>query len=329
MITHPPALPDLLYLSRADVESLDIRFTDVLDTVRQVFREKGLGQLDSPPKRGVSPSRDNSIRAMMAAIPSLSTAGVKWISGFPSNQARGWPTITAMVVLNDVETGLPSAILDGSWITATRTAASTLIAAQHMARRESSSVGLIACGLQGRSNLRALCSEFPVTHVKAFDIEREAAERFAEEQRAALGVEVEVVDTATDAAREVDMLVTSLPIERRPKPPLDIDVLAPGCFAALLDYNAAMTPAGMRQADKLIVDDAAQLRWFRSVGYFRGTPEPDGDLGKVVAGRQRGRESNEQRVIALNLGIGVLDIATASLIVKKARAEGRGTLLPL
>ena len=324
-----PPLPDLLYLSRADVVSLNVSFADVLARVEQVFREKGLGQLESPPKRGVSPRKDCSIRGMMAAIPSLSTAGVKWISGFPPNQARGWPTITATVVLNDVETGFPSAILDGTWVTATRTAASTLLAARHMARPESRTVGIVACGLQGRGNLRALCGEFPVEHVKAFDINPSAAARFAEELGDELGVQIEVVGSAPAAARDVDMLVTSLPIERRPKPPLDVDMLAPGSFAALLDYNAAMTPAGMRQASKLIVDDAAQLRWFRSVGYFRGTPEPDGDLGKVVAGRQRGRDDERQTVIALNLGIGVLDIATASLIVERAREAGVGTMLPL
>lgn len=319
----------LLYLSRADVESLELPFGTLVDTVRQVFREKGLGQVESPPKRGVIPASGCSIRGMMAWIPSLRAAGVKWISAFPPNAERGEATINGLVTLNDPDTGHPVAVMDCGWITAARSAASTLVAAEVMARPESSRVGILACGQQGLWNLQALCGHFPVSHVKVFDIRREAAEAFARDRGRVHDVPIEVVDTPDKVARDVDILVTSLPIERRPKPPLDAGMLAPGCFAALLDYNAAMTPAGMAEADRMVTDDQAQLRFFRSIGYFRGTPEPDGDLGKVVAGRQVGRLHDDERVIAINQGIGVLDIATAALLLERAEERGVGVRLPL
>ena len=89
-----------------------------------------------PPKPGVHSRPDAFIHAMPAYIPALHAIGMKWVSGYPANQARGLPYITGLLILNDDETGLPLAVMDCTWITAMRTGAATALAAKYLARPE-------------------------------------------------------------------------------------------------------------------------------------------------------------------------------------------------
>jgi ornithine cyclodeaminase/alanine dehydrogenase len=200
----------LLYLSRADVERLGVTPQEVRDVVHSAFVEKGNGRTESPPKRGIIPTPTSHIRAMKAFIPSLNAAGVKWISAFPDNVGLGLPTITGLMVLNDLATGLPQAIMDCTWITAARTAACTAVAARYLARTDSCTVGIVACGVQGRANLEALCTEYPIEHVRAFDIRPEVMHAFAEQMASRLDVTVEPVTNIEQAVRDRDIVVTSL-----------------------------------------------------------------------------------------------------------------------
>ena len=90
---------------------------------------------------------------MPAYIPALHSAGIKWVSGYPENFKRGLPYITGLLILNDVETGIPYAVMDCAWITAYRTGAASALAAKYLARPESKTAGILACGVQGRTNL--------------------------------------------------------------------------------------------------------------------------------------------------------------------------------
>ena len=96
--------------------------------------------------------------------------------GLSGNQAKGLPYITGLLILNDPETGVPLAIMDCTWITAKRTGAATAVAAKYLARPESKTVGIVACGVQGRSNLEALACLFKINKVKAYDLYPEIAE---------------------------------------------------------------------------------------------------------------------------------------------------------
>ena len=148
----------LLYLSRADVESVDLDVSTIIDLLEKAFHEKGEGKVEMPPKPGIHTQQDAFIHAMPAYIPSLKSAGIKWVSGYPQNQERGLPYITGLLVLNDVETGIPYAVMDCVWITAYRTGAATALAAKYLARPESEVAGILACGVQGRTNLEALAA---------------------------------------------------------------------------------------------------------------------------------------------------------------------------
>lgn len=317
------------YLSRQDVENVNLPMGAIIQALETMFREKGHGQVEMPPKPGIHTRKDAFIHAMPAYIPSMKAAGMKWISGYPENQSMGLPYITGLLILNDPQTGLPLAIMDATWITAQRTGAATAIAAKYLARPESTTAGILACGVQGRSNLEALATVFKLTKVKAFDIYPDVAQRFAREMSQRIQTEIEVVRHPKEAVVGLDLVVTSGPILKQPSPVIEVNWLAEGAFASPVDFDSYWQGDALRQADKLATDDIAQMDYYRQAGYFQDTPQPYADLGAIVAGQQPGRETAHERTISINLGIALEDMATAILIYQKSRELGIGTELPL
>lgn len=319
----------LRYLSREDVVSLAIPMKLIIEAVEAALREKGLGTAEMPPKPGVHPKPDAFIHAMPAYLGGMGAAGLKWVSGFPENLKRDLPYISGLFVLNDVETGLPLAVMDCTWITGARTGAASAVAAKHLARPESETMGVVACGLQGRTNLEAMADIFPLKRAFAFDTDPGVAETFSEEMADKLGVEVTPVDTLRRAVEGLDLVVTSGPILKEPTPSIPPGWLAPGSFACPLDFDSYWTPEAFREVDKLATDDHDQLEYYRTVGYFRDTPDPYADLGEIVTGARPGRESEAERTISVNLGLGIEDVASARIIYQKALAAEVGIDLPL
>lgn len=319
----------MLYLSRADVEAAGVTLPEIIAALEAMFVEKGNGRVEMPPKPGIHPRPDAFIHAMPAWLPAAGAAGVKWVAGFPSNQARGLPYIHGLLVLNDPETGVPLSVMDATWITAYRTGAATAVAAKLLARPDSTSLGIVACGVQGRSNLEALACVFRLRRVRAYDLFPEVARRFAREMSARLGIEIEPVERIEDAVRGLDLVVSSGPIVRKPQPPIARDWLSEGAFACPLDFDSLWQGDALRQADLLVTDDLAQLDYYRHDGYFQQTPPAHADLGLVAAGKARGRRTAQERTICINLGIALEDMATAVLIYRRALERRLGTRLPL
>lgn len=319
----------MLYLSRQDIEELNFSMSEIITAIDEMFLEKGEGRVEMPPKPGIHTRQDAFIHAMPAYIPSLQAAGMKWISGYPDNQQQNLPYITGLLILNDPQTGIPLAVMDATWITAQRTGAATAVAAKYLARPESATAGIIACGVQGKSNLAALACIFPITKVKAFDLYPEVAARFAEEMRDVVAADIEVVGDPQAAMAGADLVVTSGPILKAPSPVIEADWLAPGGFASPVDFDSYWQGAALRQADKLSTDDIRQMDYYREEGYFGDTPQPYADLGEIVAGKKPGREHDDERTVCVNLGIALDDMATAIRIYQRAVEMGIGTQLPL
>ena len=318
-----------LYLSQDDVAAVDLPMSEIVAALEEMFKEKGEGRTEMPPKPGIHPRPDAFIHAMPAYIPSLESAGMKWVAGNPANPAKGIPYIMGLLVLNDPETGQPVAVMDCVWITAKRTGAATAVAAKYLARPDSATVGIVACGVQGRSNLEALCSVFAVEHVRAYDLHPGKAEEYAREMREKLGVPVETVNTPRAAVEDRDIVVTSGPILKHPEPTIPAGWLAEGGFACAVDYDSYWQGEALRQADKLATDDLAQLEDHRRMGYFQDTPVPYADLGEIAAGNKPARENERERIISLNLGLALDDMATAVRIYRRALELGIGMELPL
>ena len=321
---------ELLYLSREDVINTSVTMADVIDSLDIAFHEKGKGHTEMPPKPGIHPGGDdNFIHAMPAFIPALKSAGIKWVSAFVDNPAKGLPYISGLVILNDAETGLPLSVMDGVWMTGMRTGAATALSARHLARPDSSTVGVLGCGIQGRTNLEALTVLFPVKTVKAFDTHKDAVRAYAEDIENRLKVTVEPVESPQQAVTGCDMVVTAGPLLKKPHATIKKGWLDEGTFASLVDFESYWHADALAEVDRFCTDDTKQICHYQTLGYFQNIPPIHADLGELVTGQKTGRETDTERTMTANLGLAIDDMAVAPLIYKKAMERGIGTKLPL
>lgn len=320
---------EILYLSRADVEAVNLEMSTIIKLLEQAFMDKGLGKVEMPPKPGIHTMPDAFIHAMPAYIPSMKSAGIKWVSGYPENFRRSLPYINGLLVLNDVETGLPYAVMDCTWITAYRTGAASALSAKYLANPASQVVGILACGVQGRTNLEAIACLFKITKVFAYDIRSDIQTVYAKEMSEKLGLDIVSVLDPKQAVAESDLIVTSGPILKHPTPTIQKNWLKPGSFASAVDFDSYFTGDAMAQMDRISTDDHAQFQYYKSVGYFQQTPDPYADLGELVAGIKPGRGSDQERTMAINLGLAMDDMAVAPEIYSRAKTRGLGTILSL
>ena len=319
----------LLYLSRKDVEKVALDIHTIIQLLENAFREKGYGRVEMPPKPGIHPRPNAFIHAMPAYIPALNSAGLKWVSGYPQNPSKGLPYISGLLILNDEESGIPYTVMDCTWITAYRTAAATAVAAKYLARPNSEVVGILACGVQGRTNLEALLALFPIKRVYAYDIVPQAQERYVIEMSQKFNVEIIGVKTAKDAVIQSDIVITSGPILINPQPTIEKDWLQEGAFASAMDFDSYWMSEALMQMDKLSTDDLTQWDYYHSIGYFKTTPRPYADLGEIVIGAKPGRQTATERTMAMNLGLAMDDMAVAPSVYQRAVELGIGTWLPL
>ena len=321
----------ILYLSRAEVAAVRLTMAQIVESVEKGFMELGKGRVEMPPKPGIHPGKgaDNFIHAMPAFIPAMRSAGVKWVSGYPGNPAEGLPYISGLLILNDTETGIPLAVMDCTWITAMRTGAASAVSAKYLARPESSTIGILACGVQGHTNLEAMSVVFPLKHVKAFDPNAAAARKLSAFGES-LGLSASVADTPGEAVAGCDIIVTSGPILKTPHDSIRAGQLEPGCFASLVDFDSFFSRDALGEADKWTTDHLEQYNYYRdALGYFQDCPPVYAELGDLVTGRKPGRENAVEKTFAANLGLAVDDMAVAPLIYRCALEKKIGTHLPL
>ena len=319
----------ILYLSRSDVEASGPAMTDIILALETMFMEKAAGRTEMPPKPGIHTRPDTFIHAMPAYIPAIGAAGMKWVSSYPSNRRRGLPNISGLIVLNDPETGLPQAVMDCSWITAKRTGAATAVAAKRLARREAHTAGILGCGVQGRSNLEALRAVFHLTRIVAYDNDPDALAGFAAEAADDSGIEIIAARAPEEAVRGAEIVVTAGPIVKTPHATIRPGWLQPGAFASLVDYDSYWDRRALAEVDKFCTDDIAQMEFAKSMGFFKEIPPIHAELCDLVSGRRPGRENDTERTMACNLGLALDDMATAPLVLRRAKEMGLGTWLPL
>ncbi len=319
----------VLYLSRADVEAVNLSMQEIIGLLEKAFLEKGNGTVEMPPKPGIHTMPDAFIHAMPAYIPSMRSAGIKWVSGYPENFKRGLPYISGLMIMNDVETGIPYAVMDCAWITAMRTGAASALSAKYLARPDSKTVGILACGVQGHTNLEALACLFPIKRAYAYDVLPQVQEKFIADAKSRFNFEVVGVKEPKQAVVESDLVVTSGPILKHPTPTIQKDWLRPGVYGSAVDFDSYWTSEALAQMDRISTDDHAQFQYYKSVGYFQQTPNPYADLGELVAGLKPGRADDKERTLAINLGLALDDMAVAPTVVQRAKEKGLGVWLPL
>ncbi|MEU3899947.1 2,3-diaminopropionate biosynthesis protein SbnB [Streptomyces sp. NPDC045251] len=210
-------VPPFAVVSGAQVhQALDGHETEVVAAVEAAYRLHGEGQTVNPDSYFLRfPDRPSSrIIALPASVKGeVGVHGIKWISSFPENVAAGVPRASAVLVLNDIETGYPFACLESSIISAARTAASAVLAAERISAARGSRptrVGFIGVGLIARYLHTYLAAAgFAFDTIGVHDLSAEHAEGFTGYLRrsAGDGVEITVHDKAEDLVRSSDLVV--------------------------------------------------------------------------------------------------------------------------
>lgn len=321
---------EFLYLSRAEVESIGMPMAEVVAAVEEALLEKGQGRVEMPPKRGVHPMPESAINAMPGYLPLAKVAGIKWVTRYLPNLEKGLPYVLGLMILNEPETGLPLSVMDCAWVTAVRTGAASAVAAKYLARRDCCQIGILGCGVQGRSNLEAMKVVFPgLERARVFDIRCDTAQRYAQEMAALLKMRIDVAETPEATVRDADIVVTCGPILHDPKPVVGLSWLKQGVFLSAVDLDSYIKPEVFNAAGKLYTDDLEQFLGYSRQGYFAGIHEPIGDLGELVAHSKPARQSPDEITMTANLGLAIEDIAVAARVYRAAKERGLGQRLPL
>jgi ornithine cyclodeaminase/alanine dehydrogenase-like protein (mu-crystallin family) len=328
VIPTRPVTP--LYLSQADVVAVGLGVREVIGIVEETFRLKGRGEVECPPKTALHPAPGNFFHAMPACVPAHGAVGVKWIGYYPGNaEARGVPDSAGVLILNSLETGQPDCIMDGMWLSYTRTAAVTAVAARHLARPDARVLGLIGAGGLARTHLHALREVLPRLDRVLVFARRESSRRgYCEEMGPAFPGELVPVGSAREAVAQADVVVSST---TKPDAPfLRAEWVKPGALVTPLEGIAAWESAVLTAADRFLVDETRQaMLMIRARRSDAEIPEPYAELGDVVVGRKVGRAGPAERIVSINTGYAATDVTVGRAVYLRAVEKGLGTRLPL
>jgi alanine dehydrogenase len=301
-----------------------------LAAAQEAFRAYGEGRVNMPPKSYLQLAQGD-FRAMYGEIflPEGHICGLKWVNVHPGNPAKGLLTVMAKILLNDPDTGLEFADLDGTHITDHRTGAAGGVAAQLLARPDAARLGLIGAGAQARTQLAAILKVRAIQEVLVFDRHLAHSQTFADYAAATHGVAARAVGEAADAVREMDIVVTTTPSSQ---PVVFREWVAPGAHINAIGADAAgkqeLDPA-ILQAAKVVVDDWAQASHSGEINVplAQGQIKPEqiyGSLGEIAAGKKPGRTSPQEITVFDSTGLIIQDLALGYAVFRRAKERGLG-----
>ncbi len=298
-----------------------------LDAVREAFVAYALGEWSMPPKVYVPAYPAGDFRAMPAL--GAGHALLKWVTSFPGNPAKGLPTVIGLVLLSSAEDGRPVGVLDAGAVTALRTGAAAVLAAEALARDNAETVAVIGTGVNGKATARTFLARG--RSVLLHDVDRSRAEAAAEE----LGVDI--ADTA-ETALACDVVVTVTPAQ---EPLIGEGSLQPGQHVSLMgadgpgkaeiaaselarvrvfcdDWEQGSTEGTVR----LFCDDWAQAshggELAAAVQAGLVTRERVTELGAVLAGDAPGRQADSDVTLFDSTGLAIQDLAIALAALERA-----------
>ena len=320
---------EFLYLSQEDVIQVGLSMSDTIAVVENVLKDHADNACENPPKPGVHPLADAFIHAMPAYLPRKNISGMKWVSGFFDNQRYGLPSIMGLLVLNDVTTGQPVAVMEAGYITALRTAAMSGVSARYLAVAGAKRVGIVGAGIQGRYNLLSLKEVLPgIQRVRVHDIDSYAAVRLKEVMQGQVPFQIEIRPSVQEVFQEADIIITAI---GRPRERIFKEQWVKAGALVLPVGPRGWETAAIGKMDKFVVDDWGQFShlYDGEDGYYAPLPTLYAQLGEIVTGKKPARESTAERIINFNLGMAILDIAVGNEILERARRSNLGRVLPL
>jgi ornithine cyclodeaminase/alanine dehydrogenase-like protein (mu-crystallin family) len=317
--------PDVLIIRRADIIST-MTPADYLEAVERAFRASAAGKASAPPPLHL-PMVRGAFHAKGASISmERDYAAVKLNGNFPGNPAElGLPTIQGAIVLADGNDGSLLAVLDSIEVTLRRTAAASALAAQALARPDSSTLLICGCGEQGRAHLEALSEVLSLKRVLLWDRDRRASQSIADEWSGRM--EIEVVDDLPDAVPMAQVIACCTSAR---EPYLDAGMVGRGTFVSAVGADnpdkSELTSGLMAQA-AIVTDSTAQCLAMGDLHHAIAsglTVESlvRAELAEVLTGATQGRRSPEEIIIFDSTGTGLQDVAAAAAIYQ--RCAGRG-----
>jgi ornithine cyclodeaminase/alanine dehydrogenase-like protein (mu-crystallin family) len=332
---------EFTYLSQEDVIAaggLDMRMA--IDAIEKAFRLLNEGKvvvpnkilMDLPPgerERG----RMNGLAAYIGG--GWEVAGIKWIPGFPSNPVtRNLPRANALIILSDTNSGMPLAVMDGTLLSAMRTGAVGGLGARFLARNDSEVVALIGMGVQARTQAMALAETLPnLREIRGYCRTKEKANKVAEEIHQLTGVRTIVASGPREAVEGADIIDT---VTYADEPIVKNSWVKKGSLFIHVGSYLEEEYEVVLQSDKIVVSEREAVKHRKMHPLFRTYNEgliTDDDiyasLDEIVARKKVGRETQEERIFLAPIGMAHEDIAIASMLYERAKAQGIGRKLPL
>ena len=321
----------MLVLARADLERV-LSPLDVVDAMAAAFRRYGDGGCAVPPRSATPVGQEGVLLTMPAAFSDGGERGlgVKHVSVYPGNRARGHPTLCATYLLMDGSTGQPQALIEGTYLTGIRTGAISALAARFLARPDARRVACFGAGVQARFQLRCLAALHPLERVVVIGRSPDRTRGFVESMRDTLGVPVEPGDDPHRAAREAHLIICAT---TSPTPVVFGADLAPGthvdAVGAFRASDRELDGEAIRKARVVVDTYAGALAEAGDVliplreGIIDRT-HVGAELAEVVTGRRPGRTNAEEVTVFKSVGFALEDLAAARLAYERARAQGLG-----
>lgn len=318
----------LMFLSEEQVAKyIDIK--EVLASVENAFKSDALGKTVMPPKMylGLYEQFNGDFRAMPAYVDGA--CGMKWVSVYPGNPAVGLRTVVAVIIYSDPGTGYPLAVMEGSLITDLRTGAAGGVAARWLARKNSTSLGVIGTGRQARAQLLAIKTALPaIKRVKVYEPKREnagLAVSLVEDFKKKAEWDIRVAETMEEAT-DADIVVTTTPVT---EPIVRNEYIKPGTHINAIGADAhgkeELEPEILKRA-RIIVDNIEQASHSGEINvpWSNGLIKKSdiaGTLGEVIVGLIKGRQKEEEITVFDSTGLAIQDMATARIVYEKAKQD--------
>lgn len=332
---------EVLLLSQKDLIGLELTQHEVLQAIELALIEHAQGTYEMHPKIGVHPTGNdpgNFIHAMPAYLHQLGACGLKWVGGFARNHERGLPNVTGIQVCNDVETGVPLAIMDCAYLTGLRTAAVSTSIVRRCARPGSEVMALCGCGYQGGLHLEFFLGALPdLREVRCYDLRTASVERLI--KHSSWQGRLIACSSPRECIEGADIVCTCTPGDYAI---VEEEWLKPGCFGVGIEGGCAFTEQALHQVDKFLVDDVPLAEYFQKISLGRkndlgednwefagGMPAVFATLGQVIAGHRPARESPQERILAFPIGMAICDIALGQAVLARAKERGLGTRFQL
>ena len=328
----------MLFLNRREVEALldpDL----LVEALGPAMADLSRGAVSMPPRAGaVIPSKDALLGVMPVWTGASGTLSAKLVSVFPGNHALGLPSHIALIAVFDPGTGEPLAVMDGTHVTAVRTAAGSALATRLLARPDARTLAIVGSGVQARSHANVLARACGLDEIRVAARDHGKAQRLAAELADSLGLPVTAAASLREAAAGADVLCATTHAER---PVVRWECIEPGTHVNSVGFN----PAGRELDDDTVANSLVVVESRASAL----APPPAGakdliepiqaglidenhvhaEIGELYAGERPGRASAEQVTLYKSVGVAVQDAVAARLVLDAAEARGVGTRLEL